>query len=104
MMGTPSPSGFSSSAVDASMSTHGVRGDDFISRSTCFSLDATESLDQLSRQEPSSSAETTDAARTSVSAGSVSTMPASRGWQMPWNRAASTSRAESSLSVCRMIS
>ena len=82
MMGTPSPS-LSSSAEDASMSTHGVRGLDFISRSTCFSLDATESLLQLSRQDPSSSAETTDAARRSVSAGKTSTTPASRGWQIP---------------------
>ena len=63
--------------------THGVRGLDFNSRSTCFSLDATESLLQLSRQDPSSSAETTDAARRSVSAGKTSTTPASRGWQIP---------------------
>ena len=93
----------SSSAAGASTSTHAT-GLVFISRSTCLSLDATESFDQLSRQLPSSSASITDATSKSTSFGSCSISLGSRGWQMPWNRAASTSRAAGSDSVWSAIS
>ena len=96
-MGTPSPSD-SRRAVEASTSTQGT-GRDLTRRNTCLSLAAAESLLQDSRQEPSISAHITEAARRSTSAGRVSTMLASRGWQMPWKRAARTFRAHSSDSV-----
>ena len=94
--------------MDASIRTHGAPEprlcDAFIRRNTCLSLLAAESLLQDSRQEPSSSALITDAHSTSVSAGNTSTWLGSRGCAMPWNRAARTSRACSSDSVCKITS
>ena len=56
------------------------------------------------RQLPSSSASITDATSRSTSGGKRVISLGSRGWQIPWNRAASTSRAAGADSVCRTIS